>query len=383
MESRRGSNLSKNRPKGSPVSKEVKDGIKWDLTPNQTTRTPRASSSLESFGNQGDVSDLFSDINSALGQKDRTIKELELKCLSLERKISLKSSQPIISPIFPLSITPTKTPHYIPDLYSGTRSERNGRPLCLETLTKVTSICASGGQFSKFEVQSILNNEVELNENTFYNNSHHVWLAVEGVFKDFINDYAEKLIQKGSNISISFDGSWQKRYGYNSKCGRFTVIDNASGIILFGLPMNMEQKRIVNGISTTVSESTYQGSAKGMEGFGLSAFLDWASEMELLNLINIICCDKDSSIHKLIMSDNRCQHIELLYDPGHVKKSFQGSLIKIFGKKKRYQTLAMRIAQFMMRSISESKLISDNRDEMIIEFKRRVGYLITHYTSNS
>lgn len=73
--------------------------------------------------------------------------------------------------------------------------------------------------------------------------------------------------------------------------------------------------------------------------------------------------------------------MELTYDPGHVKKSFQKSLIKLFGTKKVYKLFPSRIAQWFMRSLCEAKaLFPNNRSAIQDEFRRRMNFLLSHYT---
>lgn len=54
--------------------------------------------------------------------------------------------------------------------------------------------------------------------------------------------------------------------------------------------------------------------------------------------------------------------------------------MKLFGKKKKYDNLAARIANFMMRCLAEAKSRFNSRDQIEAEFRRRMGYLIPHYT---
>ena len=67
------------------------------------------------------------------------LKSIKFEMSSLQKKMSLREKE----------IVPTTTAHYIPGLYTGDRGDKNGRPVTLEILQHVTSVCASGGQFSK------------------------------------------------------------------------------------------------------------------------------------------------------------------------------------------------------------------------------------------
>jgi hypothetical protein len=118
-----------------------------------------------------------------------------------------------------------------------------------------------------------------------------------------------------------------------------------------------------------------------MEASALEDFLNWADAVGILNKITVVCCDQDSSTHKLITSDPRCKHMEVLFDPGHMKKSFQKTLIGIFGKSKHLKNFASRVAAWMMRSLSEAKALHKNNRVLIqAEFIRRMSCCVPHYT---
>jgi hypothetical protein len=372
MESKRGANFRKGstyRSIGSPPAKEVKDGIKWNLEPTHVVRSSSNSMKIVPF-----IED---------GKKDLIILEQQKLIMTLERKDSLRA----------ISVTPstasstassTTSSHYIPNMYSGTREDKVGRPLNLDILRKVASICCAGLQYTKYQHQFILNDEDEIEESKFYLYSKHVWWAAELVFQDSVDSIVKNLLHIGSNLAISFDGSWHKR-GYTSNLGRFTVMEYSTSKILYGN-------------TYSILESDYNGNSKGMESQGLIDFLDWSCANGILKLITIICCDKDTSIHKLVRDSDRCTHIKVLFDPGHAKKSFQGSLMKLFTTKKKYQSLTNRMSQFMMRCISETKSIYFKKDkndsdlishyeniksEMVEEFCSRICHLITHYTTST
>lgn len=143
------------------------------------------------------------------------IENNELRMRLTESQKSEEKERLLVSLRTRKEVKPKKTPHYIPGMYVGNRGAKNGRPLSLETLRKVTSICASGLQFSKFEILSVMNDEEKLDENTFYTNAKHVWWAAEFVWKDIVEKEVHDLVKKGQDICIGFDGSWMKRYGFN------------------------------------------------------------------------------------------------------------------------------------------------------------------------
>lgn len=118
-----------------------------------------------------------------------------------------------------------------------------------------------------------------------------------------------------------------------------------------------------------------------MEASALEDFLNWAESVNLLAKISVVCCDQDSSTHKLVAEDPRCSKIEIVVDPGHKKKSFQNYLIKLFGKKKEFNLFATRIGSWFMRSLSEAKALSSDRQAIEKEFVRRMSFCVSHYTT--
>lgn len=201
------------------------------------------------------------------------------------------------------------------------------------------------------------------------------------MFQEHQISQLKDLLSLSDPIVISFDMGWHKRYGFNSDLGRFCVYNFNLDEIIYGGVKNKGRLMELNGKVHEVAQSNYDGSSKGMEASALEDFLNWSSEKLLLPKISIVCCDKDSSVHKLLSEDPRCKHIELLYDPGHMKKSFQGSLMKIFGQSKATESFASRMASWMMRSLSEAKAKHGaDREAMKIEFIGLMNEMVPHYT---
>lgn len=72
-------------------------------------------------------------LKSELSDVIETGEQLEAEVAKLQRKMALREQAP----------KDTSTPHYLPG------AVKNGRPIILETLQHVASVCGSGGQFSK------------------------------------------------------------------------------------------------------------------------------------------------------------------------------------------------------------------------------------------
>ena len=68
-------------------------------------------------------------------------------------------------------------------------------------------------------------------------------------------------------------------------------------------------------------------------------------ENGLLSLVAGWVCDKDSSVSEQLKANPDTAHIPIHYDPGHIKKNFQKSLMAIYGQGVRYKGLAERGGQ--------------------------------------
>lgn len=117
----RGANLSFVRPKGSPKATTPQVGKKWKILYEETRPTDNSSRTERN------------DEIVALHDKNNRLKA-ELKAATMQAALRDKKAaeQPA-------------TPHRLPN------SPNEGRPLTLETLRYVASICASGSQPSKVQ----------------------------------------------------------------------------------------------------------------------------------------------------------------------------------------------------------------------------------------
>ena len=68
-------------------------------------------------------------------------------------------------------------------------------------------------------------------------------------------------------------------------------------------------------------------------------------ENGLLPLVQGWVCDKDSSVSEQLKTNPDTAHIPIHYDPGHIKKNFEKSLMAIYGQGVRYKGLASRGGQ--------------------------------------
>ena len=124
----------------------------------------------------------------------------------------------------------------------------------------------------------------------------------------------------------------------------------------------------------------YQGSS--MEPEGLRRALKYLHSKGILALASDIVMDKDSSATRTVTDMiDICSHLTVRYDPGHIKKSLVGQLLKLFGEQTRYTCLAHRIGTWFMRMVKQSeKKCPNDIPKMQAEFKRQWAFTISHYS---
>ena len=243
--------LLQHRSSGSPAKPNTEPSSPyWDAAPE------RAPKPLPKSQNVHDLTQTIAEQELEIELLRDEVHQLKERIKAMERKESLRTSGS--------EKLPSSTPHYIPRLYEATHGERNGRPLTLETLREVASICCTGQQYEKYQSQCFLSNRIPIPSETFYRNSKHIWETALKLFERTRDKLLNTLLNSDDPITLCFDASWHKRYGFNSALGRFCVIEFNSGDILYGGVFNLGR---------TGKDSNYDGSSKGMESAGLSDFL--------------------------------------------------------------------------------------------------------------
>jgi hypothetical protein len=181
--SKRGGNLASVRPKGSPPGKTPQPGPYWPFGKPKIARPTNT---------------------SVLATKDSDITELKASLSAAEKQAALRPR--VETPIIP------KTPHHVPN------RSRKGRPLSQSTLRYVASVCASGSQPTKVELQRRLNGEGTEPETTFYRNAALVWEAAKAVFIDSQFDLVQQCLRCQEPLVVAFDMGWHRR-GFVSALG--------------------------------------------------------------------------------------------------------------------------------------------------------------------
>lgn len=141
----RGFNLAQARfPEGNTTPrKEQEEGDYWKKMNARPSNTVTSSAIVPLSTAIETLRVHTNELKDLLDDKEQEIDALQDELRTLQRQISLRSRSSTDEN------SQAKTPHYIPDTCTGDRGNKNGRPLCYETLQLVASVCASGSQYSK------------------------------------------------------------------------------------------------------------------------------------------------------------------------------------------------------------------------------------------
>jgi len=156
------------------------------------------------------------------------------------------------------------------------------------------------------------------------------------------------------SLVLAGDGAWAKR-GWTSSQGVYVAIDTETKKVVKVIVLQHERTYTKNGELNIRRKGNYGGTSGGMEIEGLRQVLEWLKLHKLLHRVTHWVTDKDSTVTEELHSREDTKHITIIYDPGHIKKSFQGQLILLFGKGQQYVDFPARISSFFMKLIKRSE----------------------------
>ena len=147
---------------------------------------------------------------------------------------------------------------------------------------------------------------------------------------------------------------------------------------IFSIPLY--RSRVHRG--QVVHQGNYDdGSSKGMEGYALDIAIQRLQSSGLAALITGWVGDQDSSVLKQLRECPAAQKWEVHLDPGHAKKNLVNALAAVFGEKKEFEGLAMRIPTFIMRCTKRAeKEHAQNVAGMRTQFMQWLDCVVPHYT---
>lgn len=249
----------------------------------------------------------------------------------------------------------TTIPNSNPDTLhlQGTNKGRGVKPINVQFAASTFASGISPTKIDSFQVSMGL---VPLNRSTNYNLAQLVWTAADRVSEKSFESVA-KYFQEHPDLSIivAGDGAWAKR-GWTSSQGVYVAIDFTTKKVIKVIVLEHERTYMKDGTTLVVRRTgSYGGTSGGMEIEGLRQVLSWLSQHKLLSRVTTWVTDKDSSVTEELATREDTKHIQIVYDPGHIKKSFKGQLMKLFGSGERYKKFPTRLSAFFMRLIKRSE----------------------------
>ena len=220
-------------------------------------------------------------------------------------------------------------------------------------------------------------NTQSMSKATWYRLTRKMWKAIEEVRDDCNTVYHQALLVANQPITVVADGAWSHR-GYSAGQHDWVLINSADNKLIFSIPLY--RSRVHKG--KVVHQGNYDdGSSKGMEGYALDIAIERLQSSGLATLIVAWVGDQDSSVLKQLRGCSAAQKWEVHLDPGHAKKNLVKALMTVFGEKKEFEGLAMRIPTFVMRCTKRAeKEHTNDVAGMRAQFLQWLDCVVPHYT---
>ena len=200
----------------------------------------------------------------------------------------------------------------------------------------VASVMA-GIDYERYRLQQVMLGVTPMAKSTWYDHQSTVYNSIIQIAESKEVEYLQMLRATGQRLVFCADAAWSHRGFEANQC--------------CWLLLNAENKQIALAVILTkprwekgeeVHKGNYKGSSRGMEGEAMERGIARLKDNGLLHLVQGWVCDKDSSVSEQLKANPDTAHIPIHYDPGHIKKNFQKSLLAIYGTGVRYKGLAER-----------------------------------------
>ena len=219
--------------------------------------------------------------------------------------------------------TPLRRTHSAPPLLDAapapsTYSERQ---------SVVMANVLAGIDYERYRLQHVMLGRTPMSKDTWYAHQAMVYESIFEIADSKEVEYMQMLHAAGQRLVFCADAAWSHRGHEANQC--------------CWLLLNAANKQIVLAIVLTKSRwekgeevhvGNYKGSSGGMEGTAMEKGIARLKANGLLPLIEGWVCDKDSSVSEQLQANPDTKHIPIHYDPGHIKKNFQKSLMAIYGQ---------------------------------------------------
>ena len=203
----------------------------------------------------------------------------------------------------------------------------------------VASVMA-GIDYERYRLQEVMKGGTPVSKDTWYTHQSTVYNSIIQIAESKEVEYLQMLRATGQRLVFCADAAWSHRgYEANQCCWLLLNAENKQ----IALAVVLTKSRWEKG--QEVHTGNYKGSSGGMEGAAMERGIARLKENGLLPLVQGWVCDKDSSVSEQLKANPNTAHIPIHYDPGHIKKNFQKSLMAIYGTGVRYKGLAERGGQ--------------------------------------
>ena len=203
----------------------------------------------------------------------------------------------------------------------------------------VASVMA-GIDYERYRLQQVMLGVTPMAKSTWYDHQSTVYNSIIQIAESKEVEYLQMLRATGQRLVFCADAAWSHRgYEANQCCWLLLNAENKQ----IALAVILTKSRWEKG--EEVHKGNYKGSSRGMEGMAIDKGIARLKENGLLPLVQGWVCDKDSSVSEQLKANPDTAHIPIHYDPGHIKKNFQKSLMGIYGAGVRYKGLAERGGQ--------------------------------------
>jgi hypothetical protein len=195
----------------------------------------------------------------------------------------------------------------------------------------------AGIDYECYRLQQVMLGITPMAKETWYSHQSTVYDSIIQIAESKETEYLHTLKAAGQRLVFCADAAWSHRgYEANQCCWLLMNAENkqiALAVILMKSRWEKEKE---------VYKGNYKGSSGGMEGMAMERGIARLKENGLLPLVDGWVCDKDSSVSEQLKANPDTANIPIHYDPGHIKKNFQKSLMQIYGQGVRYKGLAAR-----------------------------------------
>ena len=199
----------------------------------------------------------------------------------------------------------------------------------------VASVMA-GIDYERYRLQEVMKGGTPVSKDTWYDQQSTVYNSIIQIAESKEVEFY-MLRATGQRLVFCADAAWSHRgYEANQCCWLLLNAENKQ----IALAVILTKSRWEKG--QEVHKGNYKGSSGGMEGTAMERGIARLKENGLLPLVQGWVCDKDSSVSEQLKTNPDTAHIPIHYDPGHIKKNFQKSLMAIYGTGVRYRGLAER-----------------------------------------